>query len=95
MFRFRKLNTQFAPPQIIFEYVEHHEIVNGVDTVTYVQQDCQVSASQLPDPADYKLSTLLASGVPMNVIPTDMLSDTPSSQQIDTIVSKLSDNPKN
>lgn len=95
MFRFRKLNTQFAPPQPIFEDVEHHEIVNGVDTVTYVKQDCQVSASQLPDPADYKLSTLLASGVPMNVIPTDMLSDTPTSQQIDSIVSKLSDNPKN
>lgn len=95
MFRFRKLNTQFAPPQTIFEYVEHHEIVNGVDIVTYVQQDCQVSASQLPSPADYKLSTLLASGVPMNVIPTDMLSDTPTSQQIDSIVSKLSDNPKN
>lgn len=95
MFRFRKLNTHFAPPQPIFEVVEHHEIVNGVDTVTYLKQDCQVSASQLPAPADYKLSTLLASGVPMNVIPTDMLSDTPTSQQIDTFVSKLSDNPKN
>lgn len=95
MFRFRKLNVQFAPPQNIFEDVEHHEIVNGVDVVTFVKQDCQVSASQLPCPADYKLSTLLASGVPMNVIPTDLLSDKPTSQQIDTIVSKLSDNPKN
>lgn len=95
MFRFRKLNVQFAPPQPIFEDVEHHEIVNGVDIVTFVKQDCRVSASQLPNPADYKLSTLLASGVPMNVIPTDMLSDTPTSQQIDNIVDKLSDNPKN
>lgn len=95
MFRFRKLNVHFAPPQSIFEDVEHHEIVNGVDVVTFVKQDCQVSASQLPNPADYKLSTLLASGVPMNVIPTDMLSDTPTSQQIDSIVGKLSDTPKN
>lgn len=93
MFRFRKLNVHFAPPQSIFEDVEHHEIINGVDFVTFVKQDCQVSASQLPTPADYKLSTLLASGVPMNVIPTDMLSDTPTSQQIDNIVSKLPDNP--
>ena len=95
MFRFRKLNVQFAPSHSIFEDVEHHEIVNGVDVVTFVKQDCQVSASQLPNPADYKLSTLLASGVPMNVIPTDMLSDTPTSQQIDSIVGKLSDNSKN
>lgn len=95
MFRFRKLNVQFAPPQSIFEDVEHHEIVNGVDVVTFVKQDCQVSASQLPNPADYKLSTLLASGVPMNIIPTDLLSDKPTSQQIDNIVSKLPDNPKN
>lgn len=95
MFRFRKLNTQFAPPQPIFEDVEHHEIVNGVDVVTFVKQDCQVSALQLPNPADYKLSTLLASGVPMNVIPTDLLSETPTSHQIDNFVDKLSDNPKN
>lgn len=95
MFRFRKLNVQFAPPQSIFEDVEHHEIVNGVDVVTFVKQDCRVSASQLPKPADYKLSTLLASGVPMNVIPTDLLSDKPTSQQIDNIVSKLPDNSKN
>lgn len=92
MFRFRKLNVKLAPPQSIFEDVEHHEIVNGVDVVTFVKQDCQVSASQLPRPADYKLSTLLASGVPMNVIPTDMLSNKPTSEQIDNIVSKLSDN---
>lgn len=95
MFRFRKLNVQFAPPQSIFEDVELHEIVNGVDVVTFVKQDCQVSASQLPNPADYKLSTLLASGVPMNIIPTDLLSDKPTSQQIDNIVSKLPDNPQN
>lgn len=95
MFRFRKLNVQFAPPQSIFEDVELHEIVNGVDVVTFVKQDCQVSASQLPNPADYKLSTLLASGVPMNVIPTDLLSVKPTSQQIDNIVSKLPDNPQN
>lgn len=95
MFRFRKLNVHFAPPQSIFEDVEHHEIINGVDVVTFVKQDCQVSASQLPKPADYKLSTLLASGVPMNIIPTDLLSDTPTSQQIDSIVSKLPYNPKN
>lgn len=94
-FRFRKHSARFANPTLINDVVEHHETVNGVDIVHYVEQPCSVVSDAMPRTEDYRLSSLLAAGVPLNVVPTEILSNTPTSSQIEQFSQQLSDNPKN
>lgn len=94
-FRFRKHSARFANPTPINDVVEHHESVNGVDIVHFVEQSCSVVSDAMPLVEDYKLSSLLAAGVPLNVVPTEILSDTPTSSQIEQFSNKLSDNSNN
>lgn len=94
-FRFRKHSARFANPTSINDVVEHHEVVNGVDIVHFVEQSCSVVSDAMPLAEDYKLSSLLAAGVPLNVVPTEILSDTPTSSQIEQFSNKLSDNSNN
>lgn len=94
-FRFRKHSCRFADPTQIYDVVEHHETVNGVDIVHFVEQPCSVVSDAMPLSEDYKLSSLLAAGVPLNVVPTEILSDTPTTSQIEQFSKKLSDNSNN
>lgn len=94
-FRFRKHSVRFANPQPIFDVVEHHEVVNGVEVVHYIEQPTSVVSDAMPLSEDYKLSSLLAAGVPLNVVPTEILSNTPTSSQIEQFSQKLSDNSNN
>lgn len=91
-FRFRKHSVRFADPSPIYDVVEHHEFVNGVDTVHFVEQSTSVVSDAMPLAADYKLSALLAAGVPLNVVPTEILSDSPTSSQLEHFSNQLSDN---
>ena len=91
-FRFRKHSVRFADPSPIYDVVEHHEVINGVDTVHFIEQSTSVVSDAMPLAEDYKLSSLLAAGVPLNVIPTEILSNAPTSSQIEQISSKLSFN---
>ena len=94
-FRFRKHSARFANPTPINDVVEHHEVVNGIDIVHFVEQPCSVVNDSMPLAEDYKLSTLLAAGVPLNVVPTEILSDSPTSSQLEQFSQKLSDNSNN
>lgn len=94
-FRFRKHSARFANPQPIYDVVEHHEVEKGVEIVHFVEQSTSVISDAMPLAEDYKLSSLLAAGVPLNVVPTEILSNTPTSSQIEQFSEKLSDNPKN
>ena len=94
-FRFRKHSVRFANPTPINDVVEHHEVVNGVDIVHFVEQSSSVVSDSMPLAEDYKLSSLLAAGVPLNVVPTEILSDSPTSSQLEQFSQKLSDNSKN
>lgn len=94
-FRFRKHSVRFANPQPIYDVVEHHEVENGVEVVHYVEQSTSVISDAMPLSEDYKLSSLLAAGVPLNVVPTEILSDTPTTSQIEQFSEKLSDNSNN
>lgn len=93
-FRFRKHSARFANPTPVYDVVEHHEVQNGVDVVHYVEQPSSVISDAMPLSEDYKLSSLLAAGVPLNVVPSEILSDTPTSSQIEQFSNKLSDNSK-
>lgn len=94
-FRFRKHSVRFSNPQPIFDVVEHHEVENGVEVVHFVEQSTSVISDAMPLAEDYKLSSLLAAGVPLNVVPTEILSNTPTSSQIEQFSNKLSDNTNN
>lgn len=94
-FRFRKHSCRFANPSPLYDVVEHHEVENGVEVVHYVEQPTSVISDAMPLSEDYKLSSLLAAGVPLNVVPTEILSDTPTSSQIEQFTNKLSDNSNN
>lgn len=94
-FRFRKHSARFANPKPIYDVVEHHEVENGVEVVHFVEQSSSVISDAMPLAEDYKLSSLLAAGVPLNVVPTEILSDSPTSSQIEQFSQKLSDNSNN
>lgn len=94
-FRFRKHSARFANPTPVYDVAEHHEVENGVEVVHYVEQPTSVISDAMPLSEDYKLSSLLAAGVPLNVVPTEILSDSPTSSQIEQFSQKLSDNSNN
>ena len=93
-FRFRKPHVRFALPSVITEVVEHHEFVDGVERVHFVEQSTSVISDAMPMSDDYKLSSLLAAGVPLNVVPADLLSDAPTASQLETFSSQLENDNK-
>lgn len=74
MFRHRK-NVQFwAVPTPIVEKVPQHRVgADGTTYVDFVDTVIDSSTSKLPDYADYKLSVLQQSGVPLKPVSLDIL----------------------
>lgn len=67
-FRNCSFNPSFESPQCVFEDVIKEDVVDGVVISTLVTVKSSDLSSSLPSYSDYKLSALLASGVPLTPV---------------------------
>lgn len=88
-FRHSLNRPRYSAPCRVIDTVLKHDIVDGVDIVTPVEVDASSLINNVPLPSDYKLSALIAAGVPLT--PVDPLlyndADSVASHVIDDIVS--------
>ena len=94
MFRHRKILSIHPIPRV----VKHRVLYNFVkDGVTYSRLvSVPVDGSKIPNPSEYLLHDLLESGIPLNVVSSQIVENVPSSEQVDKIVNNIvgSDNGK-
>ncbi len=89
MFRFKKHLSSLLPPSPISEVVSISKFdASGVEHVSFVSQPCSVNAALVPNCEDYKLSALIAAGVPLTPVSVDS-SLAPTDDSIDAFVSQL------
>ena len=74
----------------------HRIFVDSVKSITddrgvshYVRDKQDVSDVPLPHPSEYKLETLLSSGIPLNAVSSLLVDSAPSDVQVDAIVNKV------
>lgn len=88
-FRNHSYRPSLSSPTKVEDIVLTHDIVDGVDIVTPTLVDAASLRHDVPLPDDYRLSALLAAGVPL--IPVDPLLfndvDSQASHVIDDIIS--------
>ena len=96
MFRTRKFNTcppvpkEFTVP-ILQDYLEK----DGTKCSHVVDVPANTVGSDLPNIQDYKLSALLSAGVPLDVVPSNILDASPTEAQASAILDTLSSNTSN
>lgn len=91
-FRHSFKGSYLAPPRSIsVEQLSSIVDVNGVSrmVINTVPAD---SVAVVPSPKEYRLEVLLASGIPLNILPTEIVESIPSDKQIDNIVNNLTVN---
>ena len=93
MFKHRKINPLVNLPYEISEVVPVSKETDGVQRVSFVKQSCEITRRSLPDPADYTLSRLLASGEILKPVPTNILQTEPTSDFVSSLDAKLSPKP--
>lgn len=96
MFRTRKFNTCPPVPQeftvpILQDYFEK----DGTKCSRVLDVPSNTVGSDLPNIHDYKLSALLRAGVPLDVVPSNVLDVAPSEAEASAILDSLSSNPSN
>ena len=93
MFKFRKPLCPLASPVPVSEELPVSSVnANGVEIVRFVTQPVSVGSADIPPCDEYKLSDLLAAGVPLNSVPTDILDQSPSDTQIEKFANTLDNN---
>lgn len=94
MFRTRKFNTcppvpkEFTVP-ILQDYFEK----DGTKCSHVVDVPSNFIGSDLPNIEDYKLSALLRAGVPLDVVPSNVLDVAPTEAEASAFLDTLSSNP--
>lgn len=74
-FRNCSFNPSFPRSVKVMDDVIKCDIVDGVEVETVVQVDASEIAETFPDVDDYKLSALMATGQPLNVVDPAILSN--------------------
>lgn len=93
MFKHRKIIPIVSLPYEISEVVPVVKVQDGVQRVSFVKQSCEISRRALPDPAEYTLSRLLASGEILKPVSTQILETEPSDEFVSSLEAKLTPNP--
>ena len=96
MFRTRKFNTcppspnEFTVP-ILQDYISE----DGTRFSHVVEVNASSIGNDLPNIEDYRLSALLRAGVPLDVVPSNILDVAPTEAQASAILDSLSSNQSN
>lgn len=93
MFKHRKIIPVVNLPHAINEVVPLVKEQDGVQRVSFVQQSCEISRRALPDPEEYTLSRLLASGEVLKPVSTRILETEPTADFVSSLEAKLSPKP--
>lgn len=72
-FRNRKFSYSCPPPQEVYDEVITTQIVDGVEVPTVVSVPNSEFTKDLPELSDYKLSDLIAAGVPLSPVNSKVL----------------------
>lgn len=87
VFRNFKPHGFCLPCKIFVDSVNDITDDRGVSHYVRVTQD--VSEGSIPAPSEYKLETLLSSGIPINAVSSLLVDSVPSDAQVDAIVNKV------
>ena len=93
MFKHRKIAPMVNIPHAINEVVPVVKEKDGVKRVSFVQQSCEIARKALPNPEEYTLSRLLASGEVLTPVSTRILETEPSAEFVSSLEDKLTPKP--
>lgn len=93
MFKHRKITPMVNPPYEISEVIQLTKEKDGVQRVSFVKQSCEIARRALPDPEEYTLSRLLASGEILKPVSTHILETEPTSEFVSSLDAKLTPKP--
>lgn len=74
-FRHSQNRPRYSAPCKVVDVVLKHDIVDGVNIVTPVEVDASSLINEVPLPSDYKLSALIAAGVPLTPVDPLLFND--------------------
>lgn len=86
-FRHSINRPRYSAPCPVVDIVLKHDIVDGVDIVTPVEVDASTLINNVPLPSDYKLSALIAAGVPLT--PVDPLLYNDEQSQVSKVINDI------
>lgn len=93
MFKHRKITPMVNPPYEISEVVPVTKEKDGVQRVSFVKQSCEIARRALPDPEEYILSRLLASGEILKPVSTNILDTEPTADFVTSLDTQLTPKP--
>lgn len=93
MFKHRKITPLVNLPHAITEVVPVTKEQDGVQRVSFVKQSCEIARRALPDPEEYTLSRLLASGEILKPVSTHILETEPTDDFVSKLDAKLTPKP--
>ena len=93
MFKHRKITPLVNAPYEISEVVPVVKEQDGIQRVSFVNQSCEIARRALPDPEEYTLSRLLASGEILKPVSTHILETEPSAEFVSRLDAKLTPKP--
>lgn len=93
MFKHRKIIPVVNIPHEINEVVPVVKEKDGVQRVSFVKQSCEIARRALPDPDEYTLSRLLASGEVLKPVSTRILDTEPTADFVSSLEAKLTPKP--
>lgn len=89
MFKHRKIRPTVNLPYEVSEVVPVSKEKDGVQRVSFVKQSCEIARRALPDPEEYTLSRLLASGTILQPVTTNILESAPTAEFVNSLDAKL------
>lgn len=93
MFKHRIIKPLVSLPHEITEVVPVTKELDGIQRVSFVHQSCEISRRALPDPEEYTLSRLLASGEILKPVSTHILETEPTADFVSKLDAKLTPKP--
>ena len=92
MFRFRKFNICHPQPREVMVRVVRSEFNElGVESQSLVVVPHSDEHPPIPSPSDYKLSDLMAAGVPLNQVNPAVFDSGPTDAQVEALGKALDD----
>lgn len=96
MFRNRKFKVNTCHPSSISVRVVKSSVTSdGVEVCSVVNVPVSEEHGAIPSPIDYKLSDLLASGVPLTQLDSAIIDNGPSEEQVEQLNSALDKDSSN
>lgn len=93
MFKHRKIIPMVNAPYEISEVIPLVKEKDGIQRVSFVKQSCEIARHALPDPEEYTLSRLLASGEILKPVSTRLLETEPTADFVNSLDAKLTPKP--